>query len=123
MNDLGVDVQVLSLSTPGVQILSPVDSVSVARDSNNALSELVMANPARFQALAAVPTPVPEAAADELERTVTRLGFRAPVPRAGAAKRSGEGGHRRWQLGAAGPGISVCQPARERCSYVSMVRG
>ncbi len=47
---------------------------------------------------------------------------RAPVPRAGAAKRSGEGGHRRWQLGAVGPGISVCQPARERCSYVSMVR-
>jgi len=75
MDDLGVDVQVLSLSTPGVQILSPGDSVSVARDSNNALAELVMANPARFQALAAVPTPVPEAAADELERTVTRLRF------------------------------------------------
>lgn len=51
MDDLGVDVQVLSLSTPGVQILSPGDSVSVARDSNNALAELVMANPRAFKRL------------------------------------------------------------------------
>ncbi|GAB3641305.1 amidohydrolase family protein [Spirosoma arcticum] len=79
MDDLGVDVQVLSLSTPGVQILAPADSVSVARESNDALAEIVSSNPARFQALAALPTPSPEAAADELERVITQLGFRGAM--------------------------------------------
>ncbi|MBC8083691.1 MAG: amidohydrolase family protein, partial [Hymenobacter sp.] len=76
MDDLGIDVQVLSLSTPGVQSLAPDAAVTVARASNDALAVIVRAHPTRFQALAAVPTPDPEAAAEELERAVTQLGFR-----------------------------------------------
>ncbi|MEJ7665058.1 MAG: amidohydrolase family protein [Hymenobacter sp.] len=49
--------------------------MAVARASNDALAEIVRANPTRFQALAAVPTPQPDAAAEELERAVTQLGF------------------------------------------------
>lgn len=73
MDNQGVDVQVLSLSTPGVSILSREDSVSVAREANNGLAEIVSGNPERFQAFAALPTPDPEAAVAELERAIDEL--------------------------------------------------
>jgi predicted TIM-barrel fold metal-dependent hydrolase len=75
MDEQGLDVAVLSLTSPGVQNLPPADAVSVAREANDALAEIVAAHPARFQAFAAIPTSSPEAAAEELERAVTRLGF------------------------------------------------
>lgn len=78
MDDQGVDVAVLSLASPGVQNLAPADAVSVARDANDTLAAITAANP-RFQALAAIPTPSPETAAAELERAVTRLGFRGAM--------------------------------------------
>ncbi len=79
MEDQGVDVQVLSLASPGVQNLPAADAVTVAREANDALAEVVGGNPERFQALAAIPTPEPEAAAPELERAVTQLGFRGAM--------------------------------------------
>lgn len=79
MDDQGVDVQVLSLASPGVQNLPAAEAVSVAREANDALAEVVDGNPGRFQALAAIPTSEPEAAAQELERAVTRLGFRGAM--------------------------------------------
>ncbi|MCO5997357.1 amidohydrolase family protein [Actinoallomurus rhizosphaericola] len=79
MDDQGVDVAVLSLATPGVQSLAAADALSVAREANDTLAEFVTADPQRFQALAAIPTPAPEAAAAELERAVTRLGFRGAM--------------------------------------------
>ena len=75
MDDQGVDVAVLSLASPGVQNLTAADAVSVAREANDALAEVVATHPDRFQAFATIPTPDPEAAAAELERAVTRLGF------------------------------------------------
>ena len=44
MNDQGIDVQVLSLNTPGVHNLAPADSVIVAREANDALAEIVAKN-------------------------------------------------------------------------------
>jgi uncharacterized protein len=79
MDDQGVDVSVLSLASPGVQNLAAADAVTVAREANDALAEVVEGNPERFQAFAAIPTPAPEAAAEELERAVTRLGFRGAM--------------------------------------------
>jgi uncharacterized protein len=79
MDDQGVDVSVLSLASPGVQNLGAADAVAVAREANDELAEAVAANPARFQAFAAIPTPAPEAAAAELERAVTRLGLRGAM--------------------------------------------
>src|SRR5215472_656383 len=79
MDDQGVDVAVLSLASPGVQNLGAAEAVSVAREANDALAEIVAAHPERFQALAAIPTPSPEAAATELERAITRLGFRGAM--------------------------------------------
>lgn len=79
MDDQGVDVQVLSLNSPGVQNLPPADAVSVARQANDALSEMVASQPDRFQGFAAIPTPDPEAAARELERAITTLKFRGAL--------------------------------------------
>lgn len=79
MDDQGVDVQVLSLASPGVQNLPAADAASVAREANDQLAEIVRGNPERFQALAAIPTPDPEAAPAELERAVTELGFRGAM--------------------------------------------
>ncbi|WP_317453563.1 amidohydrolase family protein [Streptomyces sp. CBMA152] len=79
MDDQGLDVAVLSLATPGVQNLPAADAMSVAREANDALADVVNSNPERFQAFAAIPTPAPEAAAAELERAVTQLGFRGAM--------------------------------------------
>ncbi len=38
MDDQGVDVQVLSQASPGVQNLAAADAVTVAREANNALA-------------------------------------------------------------------------------------
>jgi len=75
MDDQGVDVAVLSLASPGVQNLTAADAVVIAREANDALAEVVATHPDRFQAFATIPTPDPGAAAAELERAVTRLGF------------------------------------------------
>jgi uncharacterized protein len=79
MDDQGVDVAVLSMASPGVQNLNAVDAVTVAREVNDTLADVVKSNPDRFQAFAAIPTPDPEAAVAELERAVTQLGFRGAM--------------------------------------------
>ncbi|MEV4500286.1 amidohydrolase [Micromonospora arborensis] len=75
MDDQGIDVAVLSLSSPGVQDLPQADAIAVAREANDQLAEIVAAHPDRFQAFAAIPTQSPGAAAAELERAVVQLGF------------------------------------------------
>jgi uncharacterized protein len=79
MDDQGIDVAVLSLASPGVQNLSAAEAVAVAREVNDQLAEIVAGNPERFQAFAAIPTADPAAAAAELERAVTQLGFRGAM--------------------------------------------
>jgi 2,3-dihydroxybenzoate decarboxylase len=51
----------------------------LARGANDRLYETVRGHPDRFAAFAAIPTPDPKAAADELERTVTKLGFKGAL--------------------------------------------
>jgi 2,3-dihydroxybenzoate decarboxylase len=56
--------------------MDPQTAVPVASRANDRLHEVVKAHPDRFAGFAALPTPAPEAAADELERAVTELGFK-----------------------------------------------
>jgi predicted TIM-barrel fold metal-dependent hydrolase len=79
MDNQGIDVAVLSLNSPGVQNLKPADSVAVAREANEQLAAAVAQHPDRFQAWAAIPTPDPTAAVEELEYAVTRLGLRGAM--------------------------------------------
>jgi predicted TIM-barrel fold metal-dependent hydrolase len=50
--------------------------VRLARLANDRLAKVISVHPARFAGFAALPTPDPKAAADELERTVVTLGFK-----------------------------------------------
>jgi predicted TIM-barrel fold metal-dependent hydrolase len=76
MDRAGIEKMVLSMTTPGIQgEPDPVAAVRRARQLNDALAEVVRAHPGRFWGFAAVPLQNPRAAADELERCVTQLGF------------------------------------------------
>ena len=79
MDEAGIDLQVLSHANPGLQKMDAETAVRLARGANDRLHETVRAHPDRFAAFAAIPTPDPKAAADELERTVTRLGFKGAM--------------------------------------------
>src|SRR6201987_3462189 len=79
MDEAGIDMQVLSHANPGLQKLDAETAVGLARGANDRLYETVRAHPGRFAAFAAIPTPDPKAAADALERTVTKLGFKGAL--------------------------------------------
>jgi predicted TIM-barrel fold metal-dependent hydrolase len=78
MDESGLDMQVLSLTTPALHDLGP-ESVDLARRINDAVAEVVARHPDRFQALATLPVAMPEAAAAELERCIRTLGFKGTM--------------------------------------------
>lgn len=75
MDATGVDLQVLSFNAPVTQGFAADEAVAMAREINDRLAAAMKAHPKRFAGFAALPVAVPEAAADELERCVTELGF------------------------------------------------
>jgi predicted TIM-barrel fold metal-dependent hydrolase len=75
MDESGVDVQVLSVTTPALHNLEPKESVTLARQTNELVAATVAKHATRFQGFATLPTAAPEDAAIELVRSVTRLGF------------------------------------------------
>jgi predicted TIM-barrel fold metal-dependent hydrolase len=79
MDAAGIDVQVLSLRSPGVQQLDATEAMELARDANDRLAEAVRRHPSRFAGLATLPTAVPDTASDELERMVCEHGFKGAV--------------------------------------------
>jgi predicted TIM-barrel fold metal-dependent hydrolase len=79
MDESGVDVQVLSHGAPSTQRMAAETAVGIARRANDRLAEACRAHPDRFAAFAALPTADPKASADELERTVTKLGFKGAM--------------------------------------------
>jgi predicted TIM-barrel fold metal-dependent hydrolase len=76
MDEAGVDVQVLSLTAPGLEQLDPGTGTSLAKKTNNALAEVIQKHPDRFLGFAALAPQNPEGASDELERAVKDLGFK-----------------------------------------------
>jgi 2,3-dihydroxybenzoate decarboxylase len=78
MDEASIDIQVLSHGAPATQKLPADTAVALTRRVNDRLHAAVQKNPARFAAFAALPTAVPDAAADELERTV-KLGFKGAM--------------------------------------------
>ncbi len=75
----GVDMQVLTLTTPGTHIESPPRAVALARLVNDAFAAVVRSRTRRFTALATLPLNDPAASAAELERAVTQLGLRGAM--------------------------------------------
>jgi predicted TIM-barrel fold metal-dependent hydrolase len=75
MDKCGIDIQILSLSAPGVEQLDPAAGGSLARNANDTLFEVIKKFPNRFMGYAALAPKNVADAADELERCVKDLGF------------------------------------------------
>jgi predicted TIM-barrel fold metal-dependent hydrolase len=79
MDAAGIDMQVLSLNSPGVEQAEAAEQLLAAVESNDFVLETVKKHPKRFAAFAALPTAVPDKAADELERRVRQQGFKGTL--------------------------------------------
>ncbi|MHC2331051.1 amidohydrolase family protein [Bradyrhizobium sp. USDA 4454] len=79
MDAAGIDMQVLSLTAPGVEQLEAAEATALARDTNDALAEAIAKYPERLSGFAALPIATPDAAAKELERRISRQAFAGAV--------------------------------------------
>ena len=79
MDAAGIDMQVLSLTAPGVEQLDATEAVVLAREANDRLADAVRRHPNRFAGFATVPTMAPDSAAAELERMVRDHGFKGAM--------------------------------------------
>jgi predicted TIM-barrel fold metal-dependent hydrolase len=79
MDESGIDLQVISHAPSPIQQLDPTSAVELAAATNDRLHDAIDRNPERFAGFAALPTSDPVAAAAELDRTVTRLGFKGAM--------------------------------------------
>ena len=75
MDAAGIDMQVVSLTAPGVEQLEAAEAVALARDTNDALAEAVAKRPTRLSGFAALPIAAPDQAAKELERRFSGQAF------------------------------------------------
>ena len=75
MDTSGITVQVLSVAGPGADLVPGQKGIDLARAYNDALAESCARHPTRYRGFAHLPMLAPDAAADELERTVKDLGF------------------------------------------------
>jgi predicted TIM-barrel fold metal-dependent hydrolase len=76
MDAAGIDMQVLSLNSPGVEQIEPEEAIACARDANDFLADVIKRHPTRFAGFASLPVQAPERAAEEFERCVRQLGFK-----------------------------------------------
>ncbi|HEV8341608.1 MAG TPA: amidohydrolase family protein [Candidatus Binatia bacterium] len=76
MDNLGIDVQVLSVPPPGADRFEGEDAVAIAKKANEALADLCQRYPSRFVGLCTLPTSSVKASLDELDRSIQDLGLR-----------------------------------------------
>jgi uncharacterized protein len=75
MDQAGITVQVLSSTGPGPDLVPGPDGVAMSRQINDYLAAAVARRPDRFAGFATLPMQDPDAAANELARTVKELRF------------------------------------------------
>ena len=73
MDEDGVDMHLLSLTSPGVQMFDADLACEIATLANDRVAEVVKRHPTRFAALAAFAPQDPKRAVKEMERAVTKL--------------------------------------------------
>jgi 5-carboxyvanillate decarboxylase len=75
MDDNGVDVEVLSLTAPGVQMFDADTATELAALANDRLAQVISRHPTRFAGLASFAPQSPKRAVAEMERAVNELGL------------------------------------------------
>jgi aminocarboxymuconate-semialdehyde decarboxylase len=73
MDRVGIDVEVVSLSTPNVFFTDASHQTEIARMVNDSYAELIAQHPTRFKGFASIPMDAPDAALAELHRTIDEL--------------------------------------------------
>lgn len=84
MDAAGVDMQVLSLTAPGVNGLDAAEANAIAMSVNDELHAAISANPERLAGLAAIAPQTPQESARELQRAVTKLGLKGAIIKSSA---------------------------------------
>jgi 5-carboxyvanillate decarboxylase len=79
MDQSGIAKQILSLTSPGVQVFDSATAVSLAETFNDRLADAIGKHPDRFAGLAAIAPQNAAAAAKELERAVMALGLKGAI--------------------------------------------
>jgi 2,3-dihydroxybenzoate decarboxylase len=79
MDDTGIARQILSLTSPGVQVFDKDLAVGLAQYSNDFMADAICRYPERFSGLAAIAPQDPQAAAKELERGIHSLGLKGAI--------------------------------------------
>jgi predicted TIM-barrel fold metal-dependent hydrolase len=79
MDAAGIDMQVLSLTSPGTEQLEATAATAVAREANDRVAEAVRDHPTRLAGFACLPTADPQAAVAEMERTIHDYGFKGAM--------------------------------------------
>ena len=79
MDAAGIDIQVLSLTSPGSEQLEAAPAIALACEANDFLADAITKNPKRFAGFATLPTAAPDKAAEELDRMVRAHGFKGAV--------------------------------------------
>ncbi len=75
MTDTGIDMQVLSLVIPPLQMYEPSEGLAFSQVINDELAAIVRKYPEKYIGLAAVAPQDPQSAADEIERAI-KLGLK-----------------------------------------------
>ena len=75
MDENGVDMHVLSLTSPGVQIFDAEQATDMARLVNDRMAQIIRQHPTRFGGLATIAPHDPNSAAAEVERAIVVLGL------------------------------------------------
>ncbi|MFY9622674.1 MAG: amidohydrolase family protein [Pyrinomonadaceae bacterium] len=79
LEEAGIDLQIITLTTPGTHIESPTRAVSLAQMVNDRFADVVASRGKHFRALATLPLNDPAASVIELERAIRQLGFRGAM--------------------------------------------
>lgn len=79
MDEAGIDMQILSLNSPGVEQLDSFEAIDIAKKTNDFLASAIAKNPTRFGGFATIPTSAPDKAVEELERMVKEYGFKGAI--------------------------------------------
>lgn len=79
MDRIGIDIQVLTLTTPNVYFTTKKRNLYLAKTSNDFFAEVCQKYPSRFMAFASVPLKDPDDAIEELHRAYRDLGMKGVV--------------------------------------------
>lgn len=79
MDELGIDKQLLLLTSPGVQVLEPDEGAALAQLANDRLAEVCRRYPQRFAGLTVFAPQNVRAAVAEIERGMRQLGLNGAV--------------------------------------------